>query len=237
MTIYLCFSYFVLQPNKPLVERKRRERINQSLDQMKELVLQSLNKNTAEYSKMEKADILEMTVGFLRDFQRQQCVRQSASSTQNRETVASNYQAGYSECLSEVGRYLQSSRTVNPNTKLHLLDHLATNVSPRQHNTSPVPVVVAPVATSPSSLSCPSASPCSSRTPSPASSYTSSTSYNTPSPVLKTESYSPQYTVYGQVSPSAVDFSQTGAIISQSYRQAAVQHKMPVRHQKVWRPW
>ncbi|KAJ7354888.1 hypothetical protein OS493_029445 [Desmophyllum pertusum] len=54
---------------KPRIEKLRRDRINCSLDEIKHLVLEALNKDISRYSKMEKADILEMTVQFLRGTQ------------------------------------------------------------------------------------------------------------------------------------------------------------------------
>jgi len=51
---------------KPRIEKLRRDRINGSLDEIKHLVLEALNKDISRYSKMEKADILEMTVQFLK---------------------------------------------------------------------------------------------------------------------------------------------------------------------------
>jgi len=51
---------------KPRIEKLRRDRINGSLDEIKRLVLEALNKDISRYSKMEKADILEMTVQFLK---------------------------------------------------------------------------------------------------------------------------------------------------------------------------
>jgi Helix-loop-helix DNA-binding domain len=59
--------------NKPLMEKRRRARINQSLAILKALILESNAKNTktqdgqSKHSKLEKADILELTV---RHFQR-----------------------------------------------------------------------------------------------------------------------------------------------------------------------
>ncbi|XP_036801749.1 transcription factor HES-2-like isoform X1 [Oncorhynchus mykiss] len=52
---------------KPLLEKKRRARINDSLGQLKTLILPLVGKDNAPYSKLEKANILEMTVRFLRD--------------------------------------------------------------------------------------------------------------------------------------------------------------------------
>uniref|UniRef100_A0A7N8YLM6 Hairy-related 8.2 n=1 Tax=Mastacembelus armatus TaxID=205130 RepID=A0A7N8YLM6_9TELE len=55
-----------LQLRKPLIERKRRERINNCLDQLKETVIGAFR---LDQNKLEKADILEMTVKHLRNIQ------------------------------------------------------------------------------------------------------------------------------------------------------------------------
>ncbi|KAJ0063662.1 hypothetical protein NL108_004782, partial [Boleophthalmus pectinirostris] len=52
---------------KPLIERKRRERINNCLDQLKETVIGAFR---LDQSKLEKADILEMTVKHLQNIQK-----------------------------------------------------------------------------------------------------------------------------------------------------------------------
>lgn len=50
--------------NKPIMEKKRRSRINQCLDELKTLILETDNERS-RHSKLEKADILEMTVRYL----------------------------------------------------------------------------------------------------------------------------------------------------------------------------
>ncbi|KAL7408686.1 hypothetical protein ABVT39_027577 [Epinephelus coioides] len=55
---------------KPLVEKLRRERINSSIEQLKSLLGPEFLKQQPD-SKMEKADILEMTVCFLTQLQQQ----------------------------------------------------------------------------------------------------------------------------------------------------------------------
>uniref|UniRef100_A0A8C8SMP7 Hes family bHLH transcription factor 2 n=1 Tax=Pelusios castaneus TaxID=367368 RepID=A0A8C8SMP7_9SAUR len=52
---------------KPLMEKRRRARINESLNQLKTLILPLVGKGSSRYSKLEKADILEMTVQFLKE--------------------------------------------------------------------------------------------------------------------------------------------------------------------------
>ncbi|XP_069388207.1 transcription factor HES-4-like [Paralichthys olivaceus] len=55
---------------KPLVEKLRRERINSSIEQLKSLLGPEFLKQQPD-SKLEKADILEMTVDFLTQLQQQ----------------------------------------------------------------------------------------------------------------------------------------------------------------------
>lgn len=50
---------------KPIVEKKRRDRINSSIGQLKSLLGEEFQ-NGEPNMKMEKADILEMTVNYLK---------------------------------------------------------------------------------------------------------------------------------------------------------------------------
>nr|XP_015822937.2 transcription factor HES-2.1 [Nothobranchius furzeri] len=80
---------------KPLLEKRRRARINDSLSHLKSLILPLIGKDNARYSKLEKADILEMTVRFLRDLPSSP-VKDSADS----------YREGYKACLQRVSALL-----------------------------------------------------------------------------------------------------------------------------------
>ncbi|XP_028406162.1 enhancer of split mdelta protein-like [Dendronephthya gigantea] len=60
----------VLKANKkPLMERYRRRKINNYLEELKRLVLSALNREVALYNKMEKADILDMAVRYIKAIQ------------------------------------------------------------------------------------------------------------------------------------------------------------------------
>lgn len=63
------FVFFSGQLRKPLVEKLRRERINSSIEQLKCLLGPGLKQQPE--SRLEKADILEMTVCILRGLQKQ----------------------------------------------------------------------------------------------------------------------------------------------------------------------
>ncbi|XP_077460469.1 transcription factor HES-2-like [Stigmatopora argus] len=80
---------------KPLVEKRRRARINDSLNHLKELILPLTGKDKSRYSKLEKADILEMTVTFLSDI----------SPLQNKNSTDS-YKEGYKACLQRASALL-----------------------------------------------------------------------------------------------------------------------------------
>ncbi|CAJ1085533.1 transcription factor HES-2-like [Xyrichtys novacula] len=76
---------------KPLMEKRRRARINDSLNHLKNLILPLTGRDKTRYSKLEKADILEMTVRFLRDIP-------SVSIKDSTD----NYREGYKACLQRV---------------------------------------------------------------------------------------------------------------------------------------
>lgn len=105
------------------MEKRRRARINNSLSELKNLILDTLAKDNARHSKLEKADILEMTVKHLQQLQRQH-QRHSVIS----DATVGKFRAGYSECASEVGRYL-GREALDPSLGQRLLSHLANCVS------------------------------------------------------------------------------------------------------------
>ncbi|XP_029907377.1 transcription factor HES-5-like [Myripristis murdjan] len=99
---------------KPLVEKHRRERINSSIEQLKCLLAPELLQQQPD-SKLEKADILEMTVCFLR---RQQRRRQQ----QQRAVDSAAVNQGYSSCVQEVAHFL-SKEELKSQSQRRLLKH------------------------------------------------------------------------------------------------------------------
>merc|ERR1719232_1178858 len=57
---------------KPLLERKRRARINKCLDELKDLMVYALQSEGESITKLEKADVLELTVRHLKKLRRQE---------------------------------------------------------------------------------------------------------------------------------------------------------------------
>ncbi|XP_037303879.2 transcription factor HES-5-like [Pungitius pungitius] len=96
---------------KPLVEKLRRERINSSIEQLKSLLDPEFLKQQPD-SKLEKADILEMTVCVLRRLQQQ-----------NHQAVDSAaVEQGYSRCVQEETHFLCEEQ-VKTQSQRRLLNH------------------------------------------------------------------------------------------------------------------
>ncbi|XP_048206107.1 transcription factor HES-2 isoform X1 [Perognathus longimembris pacificus] len=121
---------------KPLLEKRRRARINQSLSQLRALLLPLRGREDSRGSKPEKADILETTVHFLKELpaspglaaRRERpsplpppapgspCSRPAAPSD--------SYGEGYRACLARLARVLPARRVLQPALSARLLEHL-----------------------------------------------------------------------------------------------------------------
>ncbi|XP_044272823.1 enhancer of split mgamma protein-like [Tribolium madens] len=147
---------------KPMLERKRRARINRCLDELKELMVTALQSEGENVSKLEKADILELTVRHLHKLRRQQ--RLSA----NPVVDADRFRAGYTHCANEVSRCLASIPHVDVQLGTKLMTHLGHRLN-EMDKVSPLVIQVGytpPGSPAPSVYSMP-LTPASSQAPSP----------------------------------------------------------------------
>ncbi|XP_013870457.1 hairy-related 8.2 [Austrofundulus limnaeus] len=101
---------------KPLIERKRRERINNCLDQLKETVIGAFR---LDQSKLEKADILEMTVKHLQNIQNHKLKDPGAGLE-----AQQRYSTGYIQCMHEVHNMLLTCDWMDKTLSSRLLNHL-----------------------------------------------------------------------------------------------------------------
>lgn len=108
--------------NKPQTERKRRERINKCLGQLKCLVFRATGKDEKKYPRLEKADILEMAVNHL-------YTMNAKDSKQGTEEADDRYREGYSHCIGEVLHCLRFERGIDVVTKTNLINHLTVSLS------------------------------------------------------------------------------------------------------------
>ncbi|XP_067422773.1 transcription factor HES-2 [Emydura macquarii macquarii] len=100
---------------KPLMEKRRRARINESLNQLKTLILPLIRKDSSRYSKLEKADILEMTVQFLKEI---------PAPCPPAPAPAESYREGYRACLSCLTGLLAKFHLLDGDLGSCLLEHL-----------------------------------------------------------------------------------------------------------------
>ena len=102
---------------KPLLERKRRARINACLDELKDLMVFALQTEGESISKLEKADVLELTVRHLQKLKRQQMLALNPALDLDR------FHAGYTTCATEVSKCLASTG-VDITVGSRLMSHL-----------------------------------------------------------------------------------------------------------------
>ena len=109
---------------KTCVEKKRRDRINKCLDELKDLMAQSDDK--ARYQKMEKAEILEMAVAYMRNI-RLNNPNHSFANNNNTASTTNDllYTQVYAKCLSDVQNFVCHLPDIHDEVKTGLVAHLA----------------------------------------------------------------------------------------------------------------
>ncbi|XP_076234431.1 enhancer of split mgamma protein [Calliopsis andreniformis] len=102
-------TYQYKKVTKPLLERKRRARINKCLDELKNLMIDALETEGEDISKLEKADILELTVRHLQRLQSLQSSGLTSAITKNDELSAeSRWLSGFGHCAAEAYKFLSA---------------------------------------------------------------------------------------------------------------------------------
>ncbi|XP_013101625.2 enhancer of split mdelta protein [Stomoxys calcitrans] len=106
---------------KPLLERKRRARMNLYLEELKELIVDTMEEQGEHINKLEKADILEMTVTYLRNQQKADGYAQPlAKKTLNVE----KFREGYTQAAYEVSKIFSSVPGIDRGFGTRLMKHL-----------------------------------------------------------------------------------------------------------------
>ncbi|XP_042334673.1 transcription factor HES-5-like isoform X2 [Sceloporus undulatus] len=106
---------------KPVVEKMRRDRINSSIEQLKLLLEKEFQRHQPN-SKLEKADILEMTVDYLK----QQSQLQAKVVGPAHKDTQVDFKQGYSRCLHEAFQFM-SLHKVHTETQAKLVSHFQCN--------------------------------------------------------------------------------------------------------------
>ncbi|XP_075047398.1 transcription factor HES-5-like [Mixophyes fleayi] len=108
---------------KPVIEKMRRDRINNSIEQIRVLLEKDIQTNN-QHSKLEKADILEMAVQYLQQ-QRQHHMNDS-------QKAQELYYQGYYMCLKETMRFLHDPQQAPGKILRHLSRHQSQSLA--EHN-------------------------------------------------------------------------------------------------------
>ncbi|XP_047583309.1 transcription factor HES-5 [Lutra lutra] len=131
---------------KPVVEKMRRDRINSSIEQLKLLLEQEFARHQPN-SKLEKADILEMAVSYLKHS------KAFAAAAAGPKSLHQDYSEGYSWCLQEAVQFLTLHAASD--TQMKLLYHFqrppaaptVPTKEPKATGTAPQPVLTPAKAT------------------------------------------------------------------------------------------
>lgn len=120
------YSLFKFQITKPLLERQRRARINRCLDELKDILITGLQAEGENVARLEKADILELTVRHLHKLQTAQTRMEVEEEEQKAKPIGDDerFRAGYAKCAQEVSRALAQSPTIDIEVGTSLMVHL-----------------------------------------------------------------------------------------------------------------
>nr|XP_056719969.1 transcription factor HES-7.1-A-like [Euleptes europaea] len=127
---------------KPLMEKRRRDRMNQSLDRLRVLLFEATQDERLKNPKVEKAEILQKTVQFLKT--------QPLSETKHKEdALFQRYHSGYRECLTQATHFLRASPGICTGKKAYLMEHIChcmekITASPRREMHRPPPAAANP---------------------------------------------------------------------------------------------
>ncbi|KAM4605263.1 transcription cofactor HES-6 [Polymixia lowei] len=201
---------------KPLVEKKRRARINESLQE-----LRVLTADADLQSKMENAEVLEMTVKRVESILQNRAQEVDAVKRETCERFA----AGYIQCMHEVHTFVSNCPGIDPTIAAELLNHLLESMPLNDEDRLRVMLldIVA---------DCPSTWPLSE------SLYTALVSPGHPSsPALMSPAPSTSSTDDLCSELDETDSEQSNVSIDEVENQDALSLPSLTYHKSVWRPW
>ncbi|KAK6177523.1 hypothetical protein SNE40_015608 [Patella caerulea] len=113
---------------KLLAEKKRRNRINECLNQIKNLLCEDSvsYQPDLDENKMEKAEILESAVEFIKK------IKYSSPVSPREEQM--KYQKGFTRCFQEITSFLGGITEVSDNVKYALIRHVSRNIQSTDEN-------------------------------------------------------------------------------------------------------
>ncbi|XP_067620018.1 enhancer of split mbeta protein [Eurosta solidaginis] len=128
LEIEMSKTYQYRKVMKPMLERKRRARINKCLDELKDIMVECLTQEGEHITRLEKADILELTVEHMKKLRAQKQLRLGVSGVgavhDPKLTIAESFRAGYVHAANEVSKTLAALPGVNVDLGTQLMGQL-----------------------------------------------------------------------------------------------------------------
>nr|XP_020451057.1 transcription factor HES-7-like [Monopterus albus]XP_020466746.1 transcription factor HES-7-like [Monopterus albus] len=110
---------------KPVVEKKRRDRINQSLAELRGLLLNHMSDPRLQNPKIEKAEILDLTVEYLRKWTN----GKNLSHESTARSLFTMESAGFQQCMAQLGSYMHK---ISPAQRTSLTEGLNRHTETQQ---------------------------------------------------------------------------------------------------------
>ncbi|XP_072254981.1 transcription factor HES-4-like [Pyxicephalus adspersus] len=110
---------------KPVIEKRRRDRINQSLEHLRTLLLEATHDESLKNPKAEKADILMKTVQFL---------KLCHNSGPEEATKPSGFKGGFQEGLSQATTFLNSTAAISESKRDYVVGKLCQHMEEKSPN-------------------------------------------------------------------------------------------------------
>ncbi|XP_061400390.1 enhancer of split m3 protein [Musca vetustissima] len=130
MVMEMSKTYQYRKVMKPLLERKRRARINKCLDDLKDLMVECLTQEGEHVTRLEKADILELTVEHMRKL-KQRGNLAVRSSTLNAHVES--FRSGYVHAADQISQVLLQ-QYFDDDVRSKLMKFLSTRLLDMQHS-------------------------------------------------------------------------------------------------------
>ncbi|KAG9470937.1 hypothetical protein GDO78_016244 [Eleutherodactylus coqui] len=111
---------------KPVIEKRRRDRINHSLENLRTLLLEATHDESLKNPKAEKADILKKTVQFLK-----LCHN---SGPEDAKKPMSGFNSGFQEGLSQAANFLNSKSSICEKKRDYVVGKLCQRIEEKSPN-------------------------------------------------------------------------------------------------------
>lgn len=124
---HMSKTYQYRKVKKPMLERKRRARINKCLDALKELMIESMRQQGDNVNRMEKADILELTVEHLKKLKTKPISVHASvikSTTSTLTSHVDSFREGYVHAAKEVSKTLATLPNIDIKLGTKVMTHL-----------------------------------------------------------------------------------------------------------------